>query len=260
MGTSTWNEDDSNVYRRLAPVAVPERARQLATLATLLPYSPDEAFTCVELGSGEGLLSNTVALAFPNARVIALDGSESMRSATGSRLAGFGERAEVASFDLDDNTWLGRVDEADVVVSSLAIHHLDDRAKQRLYSEIGRRSSERACLLIADLVAPATPQVTDLFAATWDESVGRAAEGVGDDSLFRLFQDTKWNHFRWPDPVDQPSRLAAQLRWLESAGFGVADCFWLEAGHAIYGGYKRIADSGIPFSDAVRAVSHVLAT
>lgn len=254
----TWNEDDSNVYRRLAPVAVPERARQLATLATLLPYGQDEAFTCVELGSGEGLLSHTVALAFPSARVIALDGSESMRSATGSRLADFDERTEVASFDLDDETWLRRVDGADAVVSSLAIHHLDDRSKQRLYSEIGRRSSERACLLIADPVEPATPQVTELFASTWDESVGRAAERLDNDSLFELFQDTKWNHFRWPDPVDQPSRLVAQLRWLESAGFGVADCFCLEAGHAIYGGYKRIAGRGIPYTDAVRVVSHVL--
>ncbi len=36
---------------------------------------------------------------------------------------------------------------------------------------------------------------------------------------------------------DQPSRLSDQLRWLTDAGFTGAGCFWMRAGHAIFGGF-----------------------
>jgi tRNA (cmo5U34)-methyltransferase len=39
-----------------------------------------------------------------------------------------------------------------------------------------------------------------------------------------------------PDPVDHPSPLFAQLRWLSEAGLGDVDVYWLQAGHAIFGG------------------------
>ena len=40
------------------------------------------------------------------------------------------------------------------------------------------------------------------------------------------------------DPIDKPSTLLEQLRWLEAAGFAAVDVFWMEAGHAIFGGVK----------------------
>src|SRR5580692_8107212 len=55
--TDSWSEDDSELYRRLAPVAVPDRAEQIATLLTLVPYATDAVFRIVELASGEGLLA-----------------------------------------------------------------------------------------------------------------------------------------------------------------------------------------------------------
>lgn len=238
MDPSSWSEDDSGVYRRLAPVAVPARRRQLASVVTLLPFAADVRFTVVELGSGEGILSHTIALTFPHARIVALDGSKSMRDATSARLSEAGDRVTVAPFDLQGSDWHVHLDGVDAVVSSLIIHHLNGAGKQNLYGEIGRRTSARAALMIADLVAPVTVQAAELLAATWDEDVGMRAAELGDPSLEELFRQTEWNFYRYPDPTDQPSPLAAQLDWIEQAGFAAADCFWMEAGHAIYGGYK----------------------
>ena len=62
------------------------------------------------------------------------------------------------------------------------------------------------------------------------------------DSLevVRRFEAERWNYYRdpTPDPYDQPSPLSDQLAWLREAGFTVADCFWMRAGHAIFGGYR----------------------
>lgn len=45
---------------------------------------------------------------------------------------------------------------------------------------------------------------------------------------------------RYFDPdFDKPSRLVNQLNWLAAAGFTAVDVYWLRAGHAVFGGYKK---------------------
>jgi tRNA (cmo5U34)-methyltransferase len=238
--TDTWSEDDSELYRRLAPVAVPDRAEQIATLLTLVPYAADDVFRIVELACGEGLLAAALLTAFPHAQYLGLDGSDSMRAATASRLAAFGARAATAAFDLAATDWLTHADGAGVVVSSLAVHHLPDDAKRALYRAACPRLSDDGALLLADLVAPARAEIADVFAGGWDKAVEEQARRLPDGATrAAAFRAARWNHYRDPDPVDQPSRLADQLLWLSEAGFAVADCFWLRGGHAIYGGYRQ---------------------
>lgn len=246
-----WQEDTSALYRRLAQIAVPDRAVQIATLLCLIPFSESDSPRVVELASGEGYLSHAIADAFPQATILALDYEQSMREATAQRL---GSRGELASFDIRATDWFKYLDGADVVVSSLCVHHLDGDEKQRLFREAAARINMGGTLLIADLIAPQTSQANRLFATTWDakaESASMAQTGSLD--LFENFRREQWNLFRYPDPdFDKPSPLFAQLKWLESAGFNPVDCFWMQAGHAIYGGYKESQPQGI---DYVRALS-----
>lgn len=251
----TWSEDDSALYRRLAPLAVPDRAEQIATLLALIPRSIPATFRIVELACGEGILASALLTMYPHARYLGLDGSASMREATAARLARFGERTATASFELAAPDWLARVDGADVVVSSLAVHHLPDAAKQALFRALCRRLAADGALLLADLVAPSRTEIADVFAGGWDMAVERQAKHLPDgEALAAAFRDAHWNYYRYPDPVDQPSRLSDQLRWLAEAGFAVADCFWLRAGHAIYGGYRAASapDPSDRFARAMR--------
>ena len=102
-----WTEDDSQLYRELAAIAVPARDEQVATLLSLLPFQQQDAFRAVELGCGEGALSFALLDCFPNATVLALDGSESMREQAGRHLGRFGERCRIAAFDMASPDWLG---------------------------------------------------------------------------------------------------------------------------------------------------------
>lgn len=240
---ATWSEEASAAYRDLAAVAVPNRDEQLATLLALLPFSRDDEFQAVELGSGEGILSASILEAYPRASILSLDGSETMREQTLGRLAAYGDRGSTAPFDLLNDDWLDRLEGADVVVSSLVIHHLDDDGKRRLYREIQGRLSERGVLLIADLVEPKHPEVLEYFADSYQREARRQSrELAGSDDLYEAFVAEEWNHFRFPDTeVDRPSYLFEQLRWLDEAGFQVVDAFWMRAGHAIYGGYQSAA-------------------
>lgn len=257
MAGDGWSEGDSDDYRALAAVAVPARAEQLAAFARLAPFRPDERARVVELAAGEGVLASLLLDLFPHAHVVALDGSGSMRAEARRRLARHGGRAVVAPFELGDPAWRARLDGADLVVSSLAVHHLDGPAKRRLYADVAARAG---ALLVADLVEPPTAAAAELYAAAWDRDARARAERAGAPELYERFVGARWNHFRWPDPADRPSRLFEQLTWLAGAGFAVVDCFWASAGHALLGGYRSAPPpgAGAPYDDALAASRRAL--
>ena len=91
---ATWTEDDSAPYRELAPVAVPDRAEQIAVIATLAPFSGHESFRMMELAAGEGLFAAVLLAAFPNASYVGLDGSATRWEAAGLRLCGTHQQAK----------------------------------------------------------------------------------------------------------------------------------------------------------------------
>ena len=257
-----WTEENSRLYQQIAPVAVPARAEQMATLLTLLPFNPNDIFHAVEIGCGEGYLSQALLICFPNATITALDGSAEMRAKTANRLQRFGSRFNIQPFELTSSTWHTHSHQVDCVLSSLVIHHLSGPAKRNLFEVIYRQLTPRGVLFIADLVEPQHPQAVELFAATWDRSAhAQSLAESGTTTLFETFKQVQWNLYRYPDPVDQPSPLFDQLLWLKEAGFEIVDCFWLQAGHAIYGGYKSAGaglSRGMSFEAALETVAKTL--
>jgi trans-aconitate methyltransferase len=235
---TNWSEEDSATYRTLAAVAVPRRQEMIEFLIAAAPFSADEPLKIIELGSGEGLLAEALLTRFPHATLTALDGSESMRQAATAHLNPFGARARVAAFDLAALDWWDRMFGADLVVSSLSLHHVNDAKKQYLYKAAADRLSPRGALLVADIVEPQHPAARRLAADRWDALARAQADALGAPDLFRRFVDEQWNHFRFPDPMDVPSALLHHLMWLRHAGFAAVDSFWMEAGHAVFGGFK----------------------
>jgi tRNA (cmo5U34)-methyltransferase len=243
---SEWSETDSSVYREIADIAVPRRDEMMRMMVNAVPFARDESIRIVELGSGEGELAVSLLEAFPASTIVALDGSESMRERSRARLAPFGSRARVRGFDVASLDWWDLMFGADVVVSSLCLHHLNDAKKQYLYKAVADRVSSRGALLIADLIEPLAASARTVAADEWDMSARTQAEGRGRPELMTRFTEAQWNHFRFPDPADRPSALFHHFVWLRHAGFAAVDCFWMYAGHAVFGGFKQPAASESP--------------
>ena len=243
---SAWTETDSQLYREIADVAVPRRKEMVATLVAAVPFSADEPLKILELGSGDGRLAEALLTLFPRATLTALDGSESMRQTTTNRLVRFGDRARVAAFDVAALDWWDRMFGVDLIVSALCLHHLNDAKKQYLYKAAAERLSPRGALLIADVIEPQHPASRALAADQWDAQAKHQADALGAPALFQRFVDTRWNCLRFPDEADRPSALFHHLVWLRHAGFAAVDCCWLNAAHAVFGGFKRAAASAAP--------------
>ena len=253
-----WSEEDSSTYREIAGIAVPRRQEMMATLVSAAPFTAEDAIRIVDIGAGEGQLADVLLECFPRATLLALDGSESMRAAVTARTAHAGDRIRVRAFELDTLDWWDLMHGADLVVSSLCLHHLNDAKKQYLYKALAERLTPRGAFLIADLVEPPHAAGRRLAAESWDASTRAHADAAGTPERFAGFVENRWNHYRFPDPMDRPAPLFHHLVWLKHAGFPVVDCFWLYAGHAVYGGFKEggdhAASGGITFEHALTTV------
>jgi tRNA (cmo5U34)-methyltransferase len=242
--SNQWSEGDSEIFIDLGEIFVPGRTEQTETLLRLIPARTDEQFTIVELAAGEGALAQAILEGFPACHYFAYDGSEVMRQHMRERLTQFSERLEIRPFELAEQDWRNSLPAPlRCVVSSLSIHHLFDEEKQQLFRELADHLEPGGALLVADIIRPATQWIADLFAQQYDDIVRRQSLMVrGDLSGFEQFQQRKWNYFLHDyhsvDTNDHPSCLSDQLEWLREAGFSVVDCFWMQAGHAVYGGYK----------------------
>jgi tRNA (cmo5U34)-methyltransferase len=242
--THKWTEGDSARFLGAADLFVPAREEQLATLLALMTAGRDEAFQVVELGAGAGALARAVLDLFPHCRYLALDGSAQMRESMAQSLASFGDRLAIGSFELVEQAWREALPAPlRYVLSSLCIHHLPGAYKRQLFADLAARIEPGGALLIADIVEPATPAIAALYARQYDEIVqAQSLAASADLRGFEKFQQQKWNYFIHdygvPDSGEYPSLLSDQLEWLREAGFGVIDCFWLRAGHAVFGGYR----------------------
>lgn len=236
-----WTEDDSATFRTIAPMAVPRRDEMHAVLVSAAHFAADARIRILELGSGDGVVSEALLRRFPHATLTALDGSPSMRSEAGRRLQQFGDRVRVAAFDLASLDWWDRMLDVDLVVASMCLHHLNDAKKQYLYKATAERLAAYGALLIADIVEPQHPAWQAVAADRWDAAARAQADALGSPDLFQRFQGEHWNHFRFPDSDDRPSALLHHLVWLRHAGFAAVDCWWLDAGHAVFGGVKQAA-------------------
>jgi trans-aconitate methyltransferase len=236
-----WTEADSATYRAIARVAVPRRDEMTRTIVDFVPFATDDAVTIVDVGAGEGLLSEALLTRFPRATLTALDGSESMRAEATARLERFGARARVAPFDLASLDWWDRMSAAHLMVSALCLHHLNDAKKQYLYKAAADRLVPGGALLIADIVDPQHAAARALAADRWDALAKSQAAALGAPDLFAHFERERWNWFRFPDPDERPAALLHHLVWLRHAGFASVDCVWLDAGHAVFGGVRPAA-------------------
>ena len=235
-----WQEADSSTFIDFGRVMIPRRDEIERTIVELIPASPDDAFTVVDLAAGAGWLSGAILGRFPRARALLLDGSTTMLEEADRNLIGYAGRYELRQFRIEDEGW------ADVlpapircVVSSLAVHHLDDAGKRDLYQRLFPALEPGGAVIIADLVQPASEAARRLAAGAWDHEVRRQSlELAGALDAWELFDGDDWNIFDHPDPMDMPSTIADQLDWFRDAGYTGADVFWVYAGHAVHGAFR----------------------
>jgi tRNA (cmo5U34)-methyltransferase len=135
------------------------------------------ADTILDLGTGSGETLRHVVEQHPAARCVGIDESDAMLAAAQQLVP----HADLRVARLQDELPEGPFD---LVVSALAVHHLDAQEKAALFRRVAQRLTAGGRFVLADVIVPDDP----------DDAVTPLDEGY-----------------------DMPSRATEQLQWLADA-------------------------------------------
>jgi tRNA (cmo5U34)-methyltransferase len=137
-----------------------------------------DAGSILELGVGTGETASVVLAVHPAARLVGIDESESMLAVARDRFPAADLRVQRLEDPLPPGSY-------DLVISALAVHHLDAAGKADLFRRVRDRLRPGGRFVLADVVTPDDPR----------DMVTPISPGY-----------------------DMPSPVADQLGWLRQAG------------------------------------------
>ena len=216
-------EGEAHEFDELIGRLSPAYDEMLDALVLALPRQRSEAFQAIDLGCGTGTVAKRLKDAYPRARMTCVDLAENMLEMARDKL-GTDVRyqlADLRSYAFDRPY--------DVVISSLALHHLEtDEDKKQFYGKIFQSLAPGGVFYNADLILGSTDYLQKEYMKKWKSFMQRSVstEEIKD----------KWipMHYR----EDRPAILMAQLSWLENLGFASVDVIWKYYNFAVYGGIK----------------------
>jgi tRNA (cmo5U34)-methyltransferase len=175
----------------------------------------------LDLGAGTGLLSRAIAVAYPEARLTLTDAAPAMLERARSQL---GDSVRYVVADLagplpDGGPWCA-------VVSSLAIHHLDDAGKRSLLQRVHDALAPGGVFVNAEQVAGPSARFDAAYRAWHRERATRAGSSR-----------EEWAGAQERMAFDRCADVESQLEWLRDAGFD-ADCLFKEYRFAVLVGLK----------------------
>jgi tRNA (cmo5U34)-methyltransferase len=221
----THFENEAREFDRIIRTLIPHYATMIRALVHSIPHDRSLPLRVMDLGCGTGTVSESVLAAFPGARVTCLDVAGNMIAFAREKLARHsGVEYIVADFSEFDFT-----SQYDVVVSSLALHHLEkDDDKQAVYRRIFKCLNSGGIFYNADVVLGSDEFLESVNLLEWRRFM---SEEISEEEIVG-----KW--LPKAREEDHPSRLMDQLRWLADIGFIHVDVIWKYYGFAIFGGKR----------------------
>ena len=179
----------------------------------VLEQIPHNVKRVLDLGTGDGRLLSLVKLRNPNAEGVALDFSDPMLQLAKERFKK-DKFVFVMKHDLNVPLPASELGHFDLIISGLAIHHLNHRRKKQLYYEVFSLLNPNGVFCNLEHVASPT------------------------ESLHHKFLDEVGLTPITDDPSNKLLDVETQLRWLREIGFYDVDCIWKWREIALLIGFK----------------------
>lgn len=213
---------------------MPRYDEMLRAIAQCLPATITRI---LELGCGTGELSLKILNRCPDAQLVAVDYSPRMLQFAKGKIEAAGYAQRWTGIEADFGDWANNPDKFgigtgfDACVSSLAIHHLTDEMKLKLFQQIRASLTPNGWFWNADPVLPESPAIAEIYQAAREEWVAQQ-----ETPLTEIRARMGTSNTQGYSSQDQLATLAAQLQMLTDTGFHLVSVPWKYYGLAVFGG------------------------
>ena len=237
FNNTRWADNEfAKQYRENADIYIVERQRMFGIMRSFFRhfFSGRKNIRVLDLGCGDGIVTANILDADNSISATLVDASGDMLEKARERLKGFEEIDFIkASFqEIMENGLPERG--YDIVVSSMAIHHLTMDEKKKFFKAINAHLLPDGQFINIDVVLPPTGQLDGWYMKLWEEWMDekraelKAYDEPSGDVIIRYKNGAE----------NQPDTLKNQLDALRAAGFRDADCYYKYGIFVVYGGTK----------------------
>jgi len=224
-----------SVFLRERRTVMPLLDVQEDLVRRLLVRHPHPMTRFLDLGAGDGAMSELVLSLKPRAEAVLVDFSEPMLEGAERRLASGRARWQAVRGDLSDPAWRSGLPAGGygAAVSAFAIHHLPAARKRALFTELLALLEPGAMFLNMDYVAIEGP-----LRGLWDEQMlANAVRAEHERGGSRSPEEVERELFDDRED-DRPDSVEDQVRWLRAAGFEQVEVHFKWAEAAIFAAVK----------------------
>lgn len=221
--TKNHFENEAIEYDNVIIKLIPYYTEMVQAIVATIPFQSNEEIRVIDLGSGTGSLSQAIQQQYPQAKLTLVDVAENMLQIAEQKLGGNCTyvNSDFNSFDFDK--------QYDVIVSSLALHHIEKASdKQLFYSKIYKALKPGGVFVNGDIVKAQTDKLQTTFVEKWIAYMNRSIDmkEINEKLLPGYYAE------------DRPIPFMNHLEMLRVAGFKDIDVVWKYYGYSVYKGGK----------------------
>ena len=215
----------------------PLSKESLDAISRILEKSGINVTTFLDLGCGDGYMGYFIKELFPDAKGVFLDISKEMIAK--AREKNVQNNIEFVVEDFAEDNWresITSTDKFDVVVSGFSIHHIANKQKKRLYSDIYHLLQPNGFFFNVEHVSSPTDRLEEIFTDMFFDARLEYHKHIGEhktkDEILEMYQDPEHKK------LNQLESVETQCQWLRDIGFQEVDCFAKIFELALFGGQK----------------------
>ena len=239
---SVWKDKlvvDSFLNQKRA--SIPNAADHLNTMLHILRYNERPVKKFVDLGAGDGILSQLILEQFDESLGYAVDFSKPMIEAATKKLANYSTRMKIVEADISSSNWqqsifVDGLEKVDAIVSGYCIHHLSHGRKFELYQEIYNRLENGGLFINIEHVASKSDWGERLSDEAFIDAIIAHEKPDGNP---KSREQTAADFQNRPDKKDNILlSVDVQCEWLRLIGFQGVDVFFKSFELAVFCGRK----------------------
>ncbi len=197
-------------YEALMTRLVPQYSEQHKIISDLLPSDKSKNYRVLDLGCGNGVLSEIVLKKLPNSHIVGFDITNEMLGAYEQKISKYTKNYELIQGDYKIDS-IGK--SYDIILTGMTLHHLNWDDRKLFYQKLFNSANQNAIYVSNDIIIDEDKDVREHQYLLWKQFM----KEQGEDPEF-------WyeKHIQ----KDFPIILSNHFNWLKEAGFQQSACYW----------------------------------